>query len=186
MNFLLHPLVLVTLLPLVGFTVIAFLKSEQKNAIRWTALLTSLGTFGVALAILFQFNPQGAGGIPQSGMQMILKQDWLAIGRLPIHFEMGLDGLSLLMELENYASSGLTPFEVLRTATTVSAEAMGAGADLGSIEPGKLADLVVIDGNPLANIKDLRRVKRVVKNGQVFEFDALLRRPVTTPSPASR
>jgi len=85
-------------------------------------------------------------------------------------------GLSLLMELENYGSGGLTPVEVLRTATTVSAEAMGAGADLGSIEPGKLADLVVIDGNPLANIKDLRRVKRVVKDGTVFELDALLRR----------
>jgi Tol biopolymer transport system component/imidazolonepropionase-like amidohydrolase len=85
-------------------------------------------------------------------------------------------GLSLLMELENYASGGLTPVEVLRTATTVSAEAMGAGADLGSIEPGKLADLVVVDGNPLANIKDLRRVKRVMKDGTVFEIDALLRR----------
>src|SRR5437899_8033589 len=85
-------------------------------------------------------------------------------------------GLSLLMELENYASGGLTPVEVLRTATTVSAEAMGAGADLGSIEPGKLADLVVVDGNPLANVKDLRRVKRVVKDGTVFELDALLRR----------
>ena len=66
--------------------------------------------------------------------------------------------------------------EVLRTATTVSAEALGGAADLGSIEPGKLADLVVIDGNPLANIRDLRRVKRVVKDGQVFELDALLRR----------
>ncbi len=95
-------------------------------------------------------------------------------------------GLSLLMELENYASGGLSPVEVLRSATTVSAEAMGAGADLGSIEPGKLADLIVIDGNPLANIKDLRRVKRVMKDGQMFELDALLRRPVTATSPASR
>ena len=84
-------------------------------------------------------------------------------------------GLSLLMELENYASGGLTPFEVLRTATTVPAEAMGVGADLGSIEPGKLADLVAIDGNPLANIKDLRRVKRVMKDGDVYDLDALLR-----------
>jgi len=93
-------------------------------------------------------------------------------------------GLSLLMELENYASGGLTPVEVLRTATTVSAEALGAGADLGSIEPGKLADLVVIDGNPLVNIKDLRRVKRVMKDGQLFELDALLRRPAAATSPS--
>jgi Tol biopolymer transport system component/imidazolonepropionase-like amidohydrolase len=85
-------------------------------------------------------------------------------------------GLSLLMELENYASGGLTPVEVLRTATMVSAEAMGAGLDIGSIEAGKLADLVVIDGNPLANIKDLRRVKLVMKDGQLFDSEALLQR----------
>ncbi len=85
-------------------------------------------------------------------------------------------GLSLLMELENYASGGLTPAEVLRTATSESAEALGAGADLGSIEPGKLADIVMIDGNPLANIKDLKRVKRVMKDGRVFELEDLLRR----------
>jgi Tol biopolymer transport system component/imidazolonepropionase-like amidohydrolase len=84
-------------------------------------------------------------------------------------------GLSLLMEMENYASSGLTPVEVLRTATMVSAEAMGVGADLGSIEPGKLADLTFVDGDPLQNIKDLRRVTRVIKDGNVYELAALLR-----------
>jgi Tol biopolymer transport system component/imidazolonepropionase-like amidohydrolase len=84
-------------------------------------------------------------------------------------------GLSLLMELENYAAGGLTPVEVLRTATTVSAEAMGVGADLGSIEPGKLADLTFIDGDPLQNIKDLRRVTRVIKDGNMYELAALLR-----------
>ena len=93
-------------------------------------------------------------------------------------------GLSLLMELEHYASGGLTPVEVLRTATMVSADAMGAGADLGSIEPGKLADFALIDGNPLANIKDLRRVTRVVKGGQVIGLDELLRRPAVPTSPA--
>jgi imidazolonepropionase-like amidohydrolase len=85
-------------------------------------------------------------------------------------------GLSLLMELENYASGGLTPFEVLRTATSVSADAMGVGADLGTIEPGKLADLVVIDGNPLASVKDLRRVQRVMKDGTMYDLASLLTR----------
>ena len=94
-------------------------------------------------------------------------------------------GLALLMELENYASGGLTPAEVLRTATIVSAEAMGAGADLGSIEPNKLADLSFIDGNPLANIKDLRRVKRVMKDGQLFDVETLLRRPAPATSPSA-
>lgn len=95
-------------------------------------------------------------------------------------------GLSLLMELENYASGGLTPIEVLRTATMVSAEAMGAGADLGSIEPGKLADLTIVDGDPLTNIKDLKRVRRVVKGGEVFDVETLLRRSATGPSAGPR
>ncbi|HMJ84143.1 MAG TPA: amidohydrolase family protein, partial [Vicinamibacterales bacterium] len=84
-------------------------------------------------------------------------------------------GLSLLMELENYVAGGLSPVEVLRTATRVPAEAMGAGDQLGSIEIGKLADLVIVDGNPLANIRDLRRVKRVMKDGRLYDLDGLLR-----------
>jgi imidazolonepropionase-like amidohydrolase len=83
-------------------------------------------------------------------------------------------GLSLLMELENYASGGLTPVEVLRTATMVSAEAMGVGADIGSIEPGKLADLTFIDGDPLQNIADLRRVRRVIKDGNMYDVSSLV------------
>ena len=95
-------------------------------------------------------------------------------------------GLSLLMELENYVSGGLSPAQVLRTATSVSADAIGAGADLGTIEPGKLADLVVVDGNPLANIRALRRVKFVMKDGQMFELDTLLRRPASSQSSGDR
>jgi imidazolonepropionase-like amidohydrolase len=83
-------------------------------------------------------------------------------------------GLSLLMELEHYASGGLTPVEALRTATMVSAEAMGVGADIGSIEPGKLADLTFVDGDPLQNIKDLRRVRRVIKDGNVYDVSSLI------------
>ena len=85
-------------------------------------------------------------------------------------------GLSLLMELENYADGGLSPIEVLRTATSVSADAMGAGAEIGSIEPGKLADITIVDGNPLASIRELRKVTRVMKDGKIYEVDALLKR----------
>ena len=80
----------------------------------------------------------------------------------------------------------MTPAEVLRTATSVSADAIGAGADLGSIEPGKLADLVAVDGNPLANIRELRRVKFVIKDGQLFELEALLRRAASSTAPGAR
>jgi len=84
-------------------------------------------------------------------------------------------GLSLLMELENYADGGLSPIEVLKSATSVSAEAMGVGADIGSVEPGKLADLSFVDGNPLANVRELRKVTRVMKDGRLYEVSALLR-----------
>ena len=57
MNFVFHPLTLVTFFPLVGVLVLLFLKQEQKNAARWTALITSLITFGISIAVLLQFNP---------------------------------------------------------------------------------------------------------------------------------
>ena len=66
-------------------------------------------------------------------------------------------GLALLMQVEHYAMGGLTPIDAMRTATAVPAEAFGVGADIGTIERGNLADLVVVDGNPLVNVSDIRR-----------------------------
>ncbi len=88
-------------------------------------------------------------------------------------------GLALLMELEHYARGGMPLAEVIRSATAVPAAAMGLGADLGTIEPGKLADLVIVDGDPLTAITDLRKTRRVVKDGVLYDVDALLRGPVT-------
>jgi Tol biopolymer transport system component/imidazolonepropionase-like amidohydrolase len=79
-------------------------------------------------------------------------------------------------ELELFAESGLTPFEVLQTATLRAAEALGAGADLGSIEVGKLADLVIVGGDPLADVRNARNVRTVIKNGEVHTLESLLRR----------
>jgi imidazolonepropionase-like amidohydrolase len=90
--------------------------------------------------------------------------------------------LSLLLELEHFVRGGLSPAEAIRTATAVPADAMGLGADLGTIEPGKLADLIVVDGNPLANIADLQRTRRVIKDGVVYELEALLARPAPAAS----
>jgi imidazolonepropionase-like amidohydrolase len=64
-------------------------------------------------------------------------------------------------------------FEVLRSATIRGAEAIGYEQDLGSIEPGKLADLVVLDKNPLEDIPNTNTVRYVVKNGELFEGDTL-------------
>lgn len=90
-------------------------------------------------------------------------------------------GLSLHMELEHYVEGGLTPFQALQAATIVPAEALGMDKDLGTIEPGKLADLVLVDGDPLSDIRATRRVRKVIKDGELFELDVLLGRASEPP-----
>lgn len=84
-------------------------------------------------------------------------------------------GVSLHTELENFVEGGLTPFEALRTATVWAAEALGAAEHLGTIEVGKLADLLIIEGDPLADITATRNLQVVVKNGEVYRLEDLLR-----------
>ena len=79
-------------------------------------------------------------------------------------------------ELEIFQQSGLTPFEVLQTATVRAAEALGEGANLGSIEPGKLADLAIVADDPLIDIRNARKVRTVIKNGEVHTLEELLKR----------
>ncbi|HEX8327879.1 MAG TPA: amidohydrolase family protein [Hymenobacter sp.] len=83
--------------------------------------------------------------------------------------DMGFPGSSLARELELYVQAGLTPMQALQTATIAAARAMQMDARAGSLDVGKPADVVIIDGNPLQKISDLRRVRLVVKNGQVYE-----------------
>jgi imidazolonepropionase-like amidohydrolase len=84
-------------------------------------------------------------------------------------------GLSLLMEMENYEHAGLTPVDVLKSATMVSAEAMGVSDQIGSIEPGKLADIAFVAGDPTKSIRSLRDTTRVMKDGKMFGRRELLR-----------
>ena len=90
-------------------------------------------------------------------------------------------GLSLHGEIEEYVMAGLTPFEALQTATMNTARLLNADAELGTIQVGKLADLVIVDGDPLVDIKAARRVRTVIKNGEVYELSALL--AAAAPSP---
>jgi Tol biopolymer transport system component/imidazolonepropionase-like amidohydrolase len=83
-------------------------------------------------------------------------------------------GLGLVTELEEFVAAGLTPAEALFTATRDAAEALGAADDLGTIEPGKLADLVVVDGDPLRDVRDLRRLRLVILNGDIHPLGELL------------
>ena len=84
-------------------------------------------------------------------------------------------GFGLHVELENYQDAGLTPVEVLRTATINNARALNAQEDLGSIEVGKLADLVIVEDNPLLDIRNARKTRSVIKNGEVYELDRLIK-----------
>jgi imidazolonepropionase-like amidohydrolase len=66
----------------------------------------------------------------------------------------------------------MTPYEALRTATVNSAELLNL--DAGSIEPGKLADIVLVQGNPLDDIENANNVKQVIFNGRPFTIEDLL------------
>jgi imidazolonepropionase-like amidohydrolase len=81
----------------------------------------------------------------------------------------GLIGYGLDRELELYVQAGMTPMEAIQTATIVSARVMKQEKDSGSIEPGKRADLILVAANPLQDIKNLRRVSKVITNGRMFD-----------------
>ncbi|HEX6096091.1 MAG TPA: amidohydrolase family protein [Thermoanaerobaculia bacterium] len=86
----------------------------------------------------------------------------------------GMPGFTLHRELELYAQAGIPPAEVLRIATLVPAQVLGR-RDLGTIEPGKLADFIIVDGDPTRDVSDVRKVVRVVKDGKVYDPAAIYR-----------
>ena len=92
---------------------------------------------------------------------------------------------SVHRELLSMSLSGIPNAAVLRIATINSARAMGFGDRLGSIEPGKWADLVVVRGNPLADIRRARLPRVVIKAGRVYDPDALMKSVEGKIGPAS-
>lgn len=87
----------------------------------------------------------------------------------------GFAGFTLPRELELYAKAGIPPAEVLQIATLGAASVAHLSDDLGTIAPGKRADLILVDGNPAERISDVRKVSLVVKNGVVYDPAALFR-----------
>jgi hypothetical protein len=82
-------------------------------------------------------------------------------------------GLGTHWEMEAHIAGGMTPLEVLRAATIGSATAIGRQSELGSLEPGKFADFVVLEANPLDDILNARRITLVVKDGRRYDEAAL-------------
>jgi imidazolonepropionase-like amidohydrolase len=77
-------------------------------------------------------------------------------------------GVSTHIELELLVDAGLTPQDALRAATINAARMIGREQDLGTVEAGKLADLVILDGNPLEDIRNVSRIYRTLKGGVVI------------------
>jgi len=92
-----------------------------------------------------------------------------------------LAGFSLLRELELHVQAGIPAAEVLRAATLGAARIMKRDRDLGLVAPGRVADLAIVDGDPLKNIADIRRVETTIKNGVVYRSDELYQALGITP-----
>jgi imidazolonepropionase-like amidohydrolase len=89
--------------------------------------------------------------------------------------DMGFPGYSVDRELELYVEAGLTPLEAIRTATVVPALVMKQAGVSGSLMAGRSADLIIVNGDPLHHIRDIRKVQVVIKDGQVYDPVALHR-----------
>lgn len=84
-----------------------------------------------------------------------------------------IPGHSVHRGIELYVEAGLTPMDALQAAPIVPARAMKLDAELGTIERGKCADLVVLSANPLDSIRNIRSVRWTISDGRVYDAPAL-------------
>jgi imidazolonepropionase-like amidohydrolase len=103
----------------------------------------------------------------RAGVKIIAGTDGPGIGSL-------LPGFGLHRELELLVESGLSPLQALRAASLTAAEALDKDDRLGTVQAGKLADLVVLDADPLQEIRNLRKIHLVVQQGKTYAPDVLL------------
>ena len=104
------------------------------------------------------------------GIPILAGVDDLPEGAGPVGIEMHDDQLGLIAELKLMHANGMTTGQALLTATSNAARAVRAEARLGTLEPGKLADLTVLTGNPLESLDRLAEVTSVRKGGRVIRL----------------
>jgi Tol biopolymer transport system component/cytosine/adenosine deaminase-related metal-dependent hydrolase len=125
----------------------------------------------------------GGGGDPSGGSgRMVL--DAMHAGALVVAGTDTPNAINLHGELAAYVVAGMTPYEALKAATVNPARALNL--DAGAILPGLLADIVIVEGDPLADIANAHRVRRVIANGRVYEMDQLLTGATATKSPTAQ
>jgi hypothetical protein len=90
-------------------------------------------------------------------------------GKVAVGTNGRMQGLGVHWDMWLLSRGGMNTYDVLKAATLHGADAIGAGAILGSIEPGKLADLQVLDANPLTDIRNTNSVRYVMKNGRLYD-----------------
>ncbi len=110
MEFILQPLTLLTFFPLAGILILFFIPSDRKDALRWTALITTLITFGISLAVLGRFDASNA------NLQLVARYNWITVAGWNIQYYLAVDGLSILLVL---LTAFLTPISILSTWTAV-------------------------------------------------------------------
>jgi len=111
----------------------------------------------------------GAAGTGGAGKMVI---DVMRAGGLVVAGTDGPNAFNLHGEIKAYTMAGMTPYEALKAATVNPAQALNL--DAGTIEPGRLADLIVVEGNPLIDIASTYKVKKVIANGHPYDVSELL------------
>ena len=110
---------------------------------------------------VFQKEVQIVGALHRAGVPIVAGTDQT------------VPGYSLYREIELYAQAGFTPMEAIQAATIVPARVMGVDKELGTIEPGKRADLIILDANPLESIHNIRAVRFVITGGTMYNCGEL-------------
>jgi Tol biopolymer transport system component len=111
------------------------------------------------------------GGDPAGGSGKMV-MDVMRAGGLVVAGTDTPNAINLHGEIMAYTMAGMTPYEALKAATVNPAQALGL--DAGTIEPGKLADIVIVAGNPLDDVANAHKVKRVIANGRVYDATELI------------
>jgi imidazolonepropionase-like amidohydrolase len=138
------------------------------------------GLTTVAPELTEQINKKGAPADQAEVIRLVMNTLLRTIGGLhragvPIvaGTDVGVPGHTLHRELELYVKAGMTPMEAIQAATLVPARVMRLEKEVGTIEPGKRADVLILERNPLEDISNIRKIKSVVTQGRLFDCGEL-------------